>query len=160
MLQSPTTAGQFDMWKNRSVSYVEECRHTQIRWYPPLIKPSATEPYYIRPVSYVEEYISFICGKMQMYAGQMYYMRSASYLQSCLTFWGDAIEQMKMYPPSSGQEQYYVRSVWHLQSDIRSPCHLQSGMTRSDLSNKLQCRGMSTVLKWIWVHEQLTRKSL
>ena len=61
---------------------------------------------------------------------------------------------------SGGQEWYYVRSAWHLQSDVMSAWHLQSGIPRSDLSNKLQCRRMSTVLKWIWVHEQLTRKSL
>ena len=41
----------------------------------------------------------------------------------------------QMYAPveaSGGQEWYYIRSAWHLQSDVRSAWHLQSGMPRSD----------------------------
>ena len=42
-----------------------------------------------------------------------------------LIFWGAA---MQMYPPveaSSGQEQYYVRSAWHLQSCIKLAWHFE-----------------------------------
>ena len=151
-------------------SYFEEM---QCRCNPPVEASSGREQYYIRSASHLQSCLTFrgdTVEKMQMYppveasSGQkQYYMRSAWHLQSCLTLWGDTIEQMQMLPPcevSSGQQQYYIRSAWHLQSDVRSAWHLQSGMSRSDLSNKLQCRRMSTVLKWIWVHEQLTRKSL
>ena len=34
---------------------------------------------------------------------------------------------------SSGQEQYCVRSAWHVQSDLRSAWHVQSDITRSDV---------------------------
>ena len=34
---------------------------------------------------------------------------------------------------SGGQEQYYIRSAWHLQSDVKSTWHLQSDIPRSDV---------------------------
>ena len=66
VVQSPTTPGQFAMWKNadvprsdvppsikpsgqklyytRSVWHVEECRHTQVRYTTPLIDPVVQSP--------------------------------------------------------------------------------------------------------------------
>ena len=34
---------------------------------------------------------------------------------------------------AGGQEWYYMRSAWHLQSDVRSAWHLQSDIPRSDV---------------------------
>ena len=103
-----------------SLWHVEECRCTQLRCnppQPPLIEPSTTEPYYTMSVWHVEEcrhtqlrcthptnqtqwkravlhHVSLICGRMQVYLGQM-------------------------YPPGlikpSATEPYYTMSVWHVE---------------------------------------------
>ena len=97
MLQSCTTPGQiyrctphYDMWKNADVN------RSDITPQPPLIKPHATEPYYTRSVSHVEEcrctqvrctapanqiqcyyrallhHVSLTCGRMETYPDQTY----------------------------------------------------------------------------------------
>ena len=74
VLQSPTTPGKFDMWKNADIPRLDVSPLTQLNlvvqspttpgqfdiWknadalrsdvHPPSIKPSGTEPYYTRPV--------------------------------------------------------------------------------------------------------------
>ena len=83
MLQSTTTPGEIDMWRNADIpradilpqlnlvlwstttpDQLDMGKNTDIPRadVPPLIKPSATEHYY-----------SLTCGRMQMYPGQTYH---------------------------------------------------------------------------------------
>ena len=52
---------------------------------------------------------------------------TSGHLDILVTLWV-RLTFSKMYPlveTSSDQEQYYIRSAWHLQSDVSSPWHLQ-----------------------------------
>ena len=143
-------------------------RHTYVRCAPLVVASGGQEWYYIMSASHLQSDV-----------------RSAWHLQSGMSrsdvppgrgiWWPRVVlhqvsliftvrhTQVRCNPlveASGGQEWYYIRSASHLQSDVKSAWHLQPGMARSDVSNKLQCRRMSTVLKLIWVHEQLTRKSM
>ena len=141
MVQRPTTPGQFHMWKNADVPRSDV--------HSPLFEPSATELYYTMSVWYVTEcrctqvrytpltnwtqcytallhQVSFTCGRMQMYPGQIYSplpqlnLVVKSPTTPCqFDIWKNAdVPRSDIHPsliePSATQP-YYTRSVSHVE---------------------------------------------
>ena len=98
-----------------SVWDVEACRHTQVRWYLPLITLSATEPYYTMSVWHVEE-----CRHTQVrYTTPLMTLVVQSPTTPCqFDMWKNAgIPRSDVHPPliePSATESYYITSVWYV----------------------------------------------
>ena len=113
VLQSCTTPRQFDMWKNADVPRSDVTPTPP----PPLIKTSATEPYYIMSVWHVEE-----CRHTQVRCTSPCSLYPV--LQSCTTpcqfdMWKNADVPRSDVTPTqvmepSATEPYYTMSVWHV----------------------------------------------
>ena len=143
MLQSPTTPGQFDMWKNAdisssdvtpqtplsslvlhsyytiSVQHVGECRDTKVRRTPPT---NLTQCYIA-----LQHNVSLTCERMQMYPGQMY--------------------TSPLIEPSA-TELYYTMSIWYV-----AECRYTQVRTFSQNThvNWLKCFHVTTLNTW-WLH--------
>ena len=135
-----------DPYYTMSVWHVEECRHMQVTYTTPSINPSGTEPYYTMSVSHMEQcrhtqvrctppanwtqcyrallhHVSLICGRMQMYPGQMYtptQVIEPSPTEPCCTMsvWHVAACTCTPNPqpvdPYSGGEEYYIMACFCL----------------------------------------------
>ena len=106
VVQSPTTPGQFHMWKNANVPSSDVP--------PPTISPSGTEPYYTRSVCHVEE---CVCTQVRCTPSPQWNL----VVQSPTTpgqfdMWKNADIPRSDVPPidPSATEPYYTLSVWHV----------------------------------------------
>ena len=96
VVQSPTTPGQFDMWKNADIPRSDVP--------PPSIKPSGTEPCYTRSCWPLPQ--SNLVVQSPTTPGQFDMWKNAD------------IPRSDVPPPSikpSGTEPCYTRSVWHVE---------------------------------------------
>ena len=102
IVHSPTTPEQDDLLQNALLC--------STHWYPPLIEPTCTEPYYTRTVLYCRNAYITPTNWAHLYRALLHLDSMTYYRIYCYLVW---IDCHPLLIETTCTEPYYTRTVWH-----------------------------------------------